>query len=237
MRTQLLHDDVDERSWRLPQVDPTGWLAPAVPVGPAGGSLSVGAGSDGRFEAPVAVPVAGPSGPGVADRGKDGGPAVRRRRPRRTALARAARERELSRRRLRRHGRVVPVGPAGVGLGPAQGPRPVATVRRVAEPVGPVRTAGPAGNIGRWGRLSLTVLVAATMVLLAGRLLAGALGGGGTELVEVTVRPGDTLWSIASTTSPDRDPRAVIEDIRGLNDLSGDLVRVGEVLRVPAPAG
>jgi hypothetical protein len=223
MRTQLLHDDVDERSWRLPQVDPTGWLAPAVPVGPAGGSLSVGAGSDGRFEAPVAVPVAQP--------------AVRLRRPRRTASARAARERELSRRRLRRHGRVVPVGPAGVGLGPAQGPRPVATVRRVAEAVGPVRTAGPAGNIGRWGRLSLTVLVAATMVLLAGRLLAGALGGGGTELVEVTVRPGDTLWSIASTTSPDRDPRAVIEDIRGLNDLSGDLVRVGEVLRVPASAG
>jgi len=181
------------------------------------------------------VPVVG--GPAVADPGKDGGPAVRRRRPRRTASARAARERELSRRLLRRYGRVVPVGPAGVGLGPAQGPRPVATVRRVAEPVGPVRMAGPAGNIGRWGRLSLTVLVAATMVLLAGRLLAGALGGGGTELVEVTVRPGDTLWSIASTTSPDRDPRAVIEDIRGLNGLSGDLVRVGEVLRVPASAG
>ncbi len=68
--------------------------------------------------------------------------------------------------------------------------------------------------------------------------MIGAIGGSrGHEPVDVTVRPGDTLWSIASTAAPDRDPRTVIEDIRGLNDLPGDTVRVGEVLRVPASAG
>lgn len=228
MRTQLLPNDVDERSWRLPQVDPTGWLAPPALVGPNGGPSAIGAGSGGRSEAPVGEA----GGPAVDD-----GPAVRRRRPRRTASARAERERDLARRRRRRHGRVVVVDRAGAAVGSGRGPRPVATVRRDADPGG---AAGPdpTARIGRWARLSLTVLVAATLMLVAGRLLTGALGGaGGSELVEVTVRPGDTLWSIATTAAPDRDPRAVIDDIRGLNDLPGDLVRVGEVLRVPAATG
>jgi hypothetical protein len=41
------------------------------------------------------------------------------------------------------------------------------------------------------------------------------------------------VWSIAAQAAPDRDPRAVIEEIRRLNQVSGDVVRVGEVLRVP----
>ncbi len=92
---------------------------------------------------------------------------------------------------------------------------------------------GTGYRIGRAGRLALTLLAAVTLALIVGRLVAAAVAGP-AEVVDVTVHPGDTLWSIAATASPDRDPRAVIDDIRDLNDLSGDVVRVGEVLRVPA---
>ena len=56
-------------------------------------------------------------------------------------------------------------------------------------------------------------------------------------MVDVTVAPGDTLWSIASQAAPDRDPRDVIEEIRQLNDMPGDVLPIGVVLRVPADAG
>ena len=221
MRTQTLHDDVDERSWRLPQVDPTGWLV---------GSTGATAGPVAPGRAPGAVPGAGPD--------------VRRRRPRRTEAARAARERDLARRRRRRQGRALVVDiqavtVAGPGLTGRSG-RPVSTIGRVADPDTRVGRAAPdsADRIGRWGRLALTVLVAATLALLVGRVVAGSVAGAAApDLVEVTVRPGDTLWSIASSASPDRDPRVVIDDIRGINELSGDVVRVGEVLRVPVVSG
>lgn len=86
--------------------------------------------------------------------------------------------------------------------------------------------------MGRWERLALTVLVAATLVLVAIRLV-GVLIAGPEASMDVTVRPGDTLWSIAADAAPDRDPRAVIDEIRRLNQVTGDLVRAGEVLRVP----
>ncbi len=207
MRTQIIRAaTVDDGSWRLPRVDPTGWLA----EGPAvGGSPSP----------------------------------ARRRRPRRTQEARAARERTLARRRRRRHGRTFVAEHQTGGQVPVDRTARATSVRRVTEPPAPVARvdrAAPDGGyrIGRWGRLALTTLTAAAVALIVGQLVIGAIGGSrGPEPVDVTVRPGDTLWSIASTAAPDRDPRTVIEDIRGLNDLPGDTVRVGEVLRVPASAG
>ena len=186
--------DLDDDSWRLPLVDPTGWLARRP--------------ADVR---PVPETEAGPSG----GRGH-------RRRPRRTEEARLIRERDLARRRRRRQGRAFDVGRRS-----AQRPFGAASPRRVTE-------AGERQEyrIGRWGRLTLTVLVLATLALIGTRLIAG-LTAGVVEPVDVTVRPGDTLWSIAAQAAPDRDPRAVIDEIRELNQVTGDLVRVGEVLRVP----
>ncbi|HEY5879587.1 MAG TPA: LysM peptidoglycan-binding domain-containing protein [Nakamurella sp.] len=221
MRSQILDDDVDERSWRLPEVDPTGWL-----VGRPGPS-------------PVrrAIDPAGPAEAAVP------GP-VRRRRPRRTEAARVARERDLARRRRRRHGRADvadrrAVGAVSVGAVSVGGAgRSVSAVGRVVEPGTRAAGAEPGYRMGRWGRLALTLLVAATLALVVGRVVAGSIAGvAEPELVDVTVRPGDTLWSIASSASPDRDPRAVIDDIRDLNEISGDVVRVGEVLRVPVVSG
>lgn len=118
--------------------------------------------------------------------------------------------------------------------------RPVWSIGRVADPVEPICRAAPVSEyrIGRWSRLALSVLAAVTTAVLIGRLVTMAMAdSAASDLVDVTVRPGDTLWSIASSASPDRDPRAVIEDIRELNQISGDLVRVGEVVRVPTSAG
>ena len=132
-----------------------------------------------------------------------------------------ARERDLARRRRRRQARAWMVGRVGRdGTG-------AASVRRVVEPIEP-----DAYRIGRWGRLTLTVLALATLALVVTRLVA-ALSAGTAEPVDVTVRPGDSLWSIAAQAAPDRDPRAVIDEIRELNRVTGDVVRVGEVLRVP----
>jgi Tfp pilus assembly protein FimV len=47
------------------------------------------------------------------------------------------------------------------------------------------------------------------------------------------VRPGDTLWSIAASVSPDRDPREVIHDLDALNQAPVDRLRPGMVLTVP----
>lgn len=49
----------------------------------------------------------------------------------------------------------------------------------------------------------------------------------------MTVQSGDTLWSIADRAQPGADPRAVIEEIRQLNGLTGDTLPVGLVIEVP----
>lgn len=105
-------------------------------------------------------------------------------------------------------------------------------MRRVAEPVRAQVEGGY--RIGRWGRLALTLLTTVALALLVGRAIAGSAT---PEVGNVMVRPGDTLWSIATSAAPDRDPRAVIDDIRALNDVRGDVVQVGEVLRVPVSSG
>jgi LysM repeat protein len=49
----------------------------------------------------------------------------------------------------------------------------------------------------------------------------------------VVVRPGDTLWSVASTVAGDDDVRAVVDRIREVNGLRGSAIRPGQVLLLP----
>ncbi len=49
-------------------------------------------------------------------------------------------------------------------------------------------------------------------------------------MAEYTVRPGDTLFSIAQRLKTD------VDTLRRLNNLSGDTISAGQVLRVPAGA-
>jgi hypothetical protein len=53
------------------------------------------------------------------------------------------------------------------------------------------------------------------------------------SLVQVTVRPGQSLWSVAEVADPNADTRVVIQQIVELNALSGTIVFAGERLWVP----
>ena len=100
-------------------------------------------------------------------------------------------------------------------------------------------------RLTRRGRVVMTALVAVPLVVAAGVL---ALNGGGAfasaspagtlqaELVSftyVTVGAGESLWDVAQSIAPTKDPRDVIVDIIGLNQLHGDAVQPGQRLALP----
>lgn len=101
--------------------------------------------------------------------------------------------------------------------------------------VAPVRS--PLRLTARGRRLFLSLAVASGVGLAA--LVHGALasdGGGRLHLAgqdSVVVRPGDTLWSIASSVAGDEDVRVVVAEIRQSNGLHGSDLVPGEVLRLP----
>ena len=101
-------------------------------------------------------------------------------------------------------------------------------------PVAPLR-------LTRRGRV-VVALAAALLVTMVSLLLAGvaqATNDGPSpraareNLVQVIVRPGQSLWSVAESADPDQDTRAVIQQIIDLNSLNGDSVFAGQQLWVP----
>jgi Tfp pilus assembly protein FimV len=98
---------------------------------------------------------------------------------------------------------------------------------------------GDAGNstvrLTRRGIVVLTVAVlalGAALIWLA-KLSAPQAAAAPPAPHSVTVRPGDTLWSIASRVAPDRDPRAEVAALQQRNHLAGVQLLPGQVLRVP----
>ncbi len=85
------------------------------------------------------------------------------------------------------------------------------------------------------------ILLAALVLSLSGFLNAPAKASESaaelslTPTVTVTVQPGESLWAIAGTVAPERDPRDVVADIVQLNNLDAARVRPGQTLFVPAP--
>lgn len=53
----------------------------------------------------------------------------------------------------------------------------------------------------------------------------------GTDAVVVVVQPGDTLWGIATALSPDREPRALVHELRGL--VGAAPIEPGQQLVIP----
>ena len=101
-------------------------------------------------------------------------------------------------------------------------------------PVAPLR-------LTRRGRV-VVALAAALLVTMVSLLLAGvaqATNHGPSPraaregLVQVVVRPGQSLWSVAESADPGQDTRAVIQQIIDLNSLTGDTVFAGQQLWVP----
>lgn len=115
--------------------------------------------------------------------------------------------------------------------GPAEG-----SPRRRTEALPPLR-------LTRRGRIVFIgiplVILAAFLLSLAGFLNAPAKAADSatdlsqTPTVPVTVQAGQSLWAIAGTVAPERDPRDVIADIVQLNNLSAGGVVPGQQLFVP----
>jgi hypothetical protein len=109
-----------------------------------------------------------------------------------------------------------------------------ATEARARVAPGPVRltSRGRAVMAG----LVAAVAVCAGLLLAAGGAAAvshGSPGAGYQGMRQVVVKPGQTLWSIASTAEPTADPQAVIQQILTANSLPGSTIHAGQVLWVP----
>ncbi|MBV8066568.1 MAG: LysM peptidoglycan-binding domain-containing protein [Candidatus Eremiobacteraeota bacterium] len=78
--------------------------------------------------------------------------------------------------------------------------------------------------------LTALALIVALPMLSSMRLYAATA----QSYVTVTVRPGDTLWSIASThAGPSSDVQEVVDRISSANHLQGGSLQPGERLRIP----
>lgn len=90
------------------------------------------------------------------------------------------------------------------------------------------------------GRLLLGAsgLVVALSLLSATSALGSGDGAGATasqlsSFEEITVLPGETLWSIAGEVAPEANRADVVAAIVDLNGLNGSALHSGQRLRVP----
>jgi len=87
----------------------------------------------------------------------------------------------------------------------------------------------------------LFVVVAAAIALVVGLAAAGGAQAtnsgqpraGFQGMREIVVRPGQTLWSIASAAEPGADPRDVVQQIMTANAMTGTTINAGQLLWVP----
>lgn len=98
----------------------------------------------------------------------------------------------------------------------------------------------PSGvHLTRRGRLARTLLVLSLAVVLASvfGLKAGAgttdAVGAPTSVIQVTVAPGDTLWSLASRMADGGDVRSLVDEIASVNSLATAEVQAGQKIRIP----
>lgn len=75
---------------------------------------------------------------------------------------------------------------------------------------------------------------AAVFVFLAIAFAQAVHGSSPGGYVTVTVRPGDSLWSIAAGRYPGSDAREKVGEIMAANGLRDPSIRAGQELRVPA---
>ena len=79
---------------------------------------------------------------------------------------------------------------------------------------------------------ALVVLAVIFIVPSTATATSEPVPGSGTE--QTTVFPGQSLWELAVTADPDRDPREVMDEIVELNDLDSSVLVAGQLLEVPA---
>lgn len=118
-------------------------------------------------------------------------------------------------------------------------PRTSTPHARVAPVVSGERAPRTRLRITRRGRAVVATLAA--LPIVAGAFVFGLNGGGAVasgeqadvEFQYVTVRAGESLWSLAEDLAPDSDPRDVVSDILSLNQLSDAGLEPGQRLAIP----
>ena len=96
-------------------------------------------------------------------------------------------------------------------------------------------------RLTRRGRVVVAIATALLLAVLSLVIAASAQatshpalsGAAQRNLFQVTVRPGQSLWSVAENADPDADTRAVVQQIIELNGLTGNVVFAGQRLWVP----
>jgi len=96
-------------------------------------------------------------------------------------------------------------------------------------------------RLTRRGRVVVAVATALLLAVLSLVIAASAQATSHTapssaaqrSLVQVIVRPGQSLWSVAENADPNADTRVVIQQIIELNGLTGNVVFAGQRLWVP----
>ncbi len=109
---------------------------------------------------------------------------------------------------------------------------------------GPRVSSPPPLRLTRRGRVVVAALAVAVIAAIA--LAVGLAGAGGAQAAnhgqpragyqgmhEIVVRPGQTLWSIASVAEPGSDPRDVVQQIMTANAMTGTTITAGQLLWVP----
>jgi hypothetical protein len=127
-----------------------------------------------------------------------------------------------------------PAGPASdlAAIAPGQAALP-----------GPARgqAAGVPLRLTRRGRVVVAIAAALLLAVLSLVIAASAQatnhpvpsGTAQRNLTQVTVRPGQSLWSVAENADPAADTRVVVQQIIELNGLTGNVVFAGQRLWVP----
>jgi len=132
-------------------------------------------------------------------------------------------------------------------LPPTVAPAPIAPATAASAPAVQASQPAPSSRQAMSAPLRLTrrgriVIGVATVVLLTAMSLVAALSAQATSqaparagqgLSQVTVLPGQSLWSVAENADPSADTRAVVQQIVELNSLTGSAVYAGQHLWVP----
>ncbi len=133
-----------------------------------------------------------------------------------------------------------PAASAIPAVRPAPAPgAPAAPARPVRRQPPRTQVADPPLRLTRRGKIVVAVaaalLAAGLSLVIAASAQATSHSSGAAQqgLAKVTVRAGQSLWSVAESADPNADTRAVIQQIIELNGLSADAVMPGQSLWVP----
>lgn len=86
-------------------------------------------------------------------------------------------------------------------------------------------------------RFSISILIITLIMIIVFSAFSHSLTASAinkTNYIEVTVRPGDTIWKIAKEhASEGKDIREIVYLISKINDIDDSIIHSGEVLEIP----